>query len=1671
MKRSSWKGCVRRALALFVCAAMAAGTFSGCQKRKSSVPQVDVDLIQIAPSSETEGIIPLDSSFTVSFAEKVRMSAGEAQQLFRFIPDTAFTAEKQGGGFVLRPESNLPQNTVVNLQAVDAKGTVLRSWAYQTQTALRVTRSTPGDRMEYVPTDTGIELVFTSSLVSEEAFAQHFTLTAEESGAPVEGRVLRSGETLVFVPAEALQEATIYSATLDGGLAAADGMELGEDYTFSFRTAEVGDGKGRGDYFTNASPIAETFVTGDAPLLAVNCDGEFIGRKVTVSIYRYRSPEDYRSALEALAAERNGSRFPDYVRPKVDTGSLDSLGSFEAEIVSPGGDSYWGTKYVPLPGEFPTGWYYVEARMTSPVSGQELSLEKFLQVSELSLYHMQAEGEALFWVNHAGTGEPVANADLTISGPVPASGRSGADGTLRLTAAAEGEDSVCILDITGGDQRFIDLYTARQAGELSASERYISYLYTDRPIYMSSDTIQVWGVVRPRAGGTEPPEGLRLSLGSYLDEELYSLPVSLGPDGTFTASLSFERLGGREMNYQALRLVYGEGEETEELSTVGVTIGDYVKPVYIPSVSQDRPVYQDGDTAQITFAASFFDNTPAVGFSAELTLYDRGAQTFTVTTGADGSATQAFALNWNDSEEEAASWRPYYWSLYASNAMGENENFHLYQSIPFFRRSLAIRTELEGSRDNRKLTIQTNAIDLSGIQEREELNEEENYLGAPVDQPITVEVHREYHVKTPAGAYYDFIRKRNVTYYDYELRDDVVDTYEVKTSGGRCVLTDLPQKEKEASYYLLLTARDGQGRLVEERVWLGMSDFYYSQGMHRYTFYREDVLGDDYTERTYFTEETELLFSLLDNGTGVESGRLLWAVAQTGIESYAAEAAPSFSLPFREELAPNFMLAGAYFDGRYVYEVTQTVLRFNPKNRELEIAVTADREKYAPGDTAHVELLVTEKKDGSPVPDAAVSLSLVDEAVFAIEDRQANPLQELYRSVYSPDIVSYTSYRQYNFLGEMGAEKGGGGGDEGLRTDFQDTAAFITLTTGADGKASADLPLPDNVTSWRATVQAVSKNLHAGDNREAVITTLPFFINDVLSAQFLEGDDAALTLRCAGNAVTEETQVDYTLSVEGPGMDGEERTASGRALDYTVLSVGKLQKGTYTITMNARSGEYSDGVQRTVQVLSSGVETQLSKTFSLEEGIAVDPQRFPVRVGFYNADYAMWAEVLDHLWSAWGERADERIARRYALEKLCELSGEEPPETSDSLSDIMDTYGHISLFPYDSSSVQLSARAHLAAPEYLIGGRQQTSVFRNVLGYEGSESDETAYAYLGMAAHREPVLGTLREKMQNPSGFSEKDRLVLLAALAAIGDMETAGAYYEELVASKLEEGTNSAGETILFYGKGADVNENLEWTALMSLSASMLRMPQADGMMRYLMSNRSTRELYYLEEMVYLRYNEPKAETAARVSYKKDGKRVTHDLEKTGMKFVSFVAEDFDQAQVKEESGSVYAWVYYTGGLEEALEQGNRSITLSKTIAPKEGTQLKTGDIARITIRPQMDNRLDPYGMTIDDYIPSGLRFLSVENGSENDGKMVGGWQLVRREGQKVSFSYYAYSFTAQEGEPAPGEETYESPSELVYYVRCAVPGTYVVDNAYAGLQLSSAWGASERASVSIDA
>ena len=46
-----------------------------------------------------------------------------------------------------------------------------------------------------------------------------------------------------------------------------------------------------------------------------------------------------------------------------------------------------------------------------------------------------------------------------------------------------------------------------------------------------------------------------------------------------------------------------------------------------------------------------------------------------------------------------------------------------------------------------------------------------------------------------------------------------------------------------------------------------------------------------------------------------------------------------------------------------------------------------------------------------------------------------------------------------------------------VRVDFRDTAFWkADVVTGEDGSATISVPLPDNLTTWRLTAQAVTSN-------------------------------------------------------------------------------------------------------------------------------------------------------------------------------------------------------------------------------------------------------------------------------------------------------------------------------------------------------------------------------------------------------------------------------------------------------------------------------------------------------------------------------------------------------------------------------------------------------------------
>ncbi len=275
-----------------------------------------------------------------------------------------------------------------------------------------------------------------------------------------------------------------------------------------------------------------------------------------------------------------------------------------------------------------------------------------------------------------------------------------------------------------------------------------------------------------------------------------------------------------------------------------------------------------------------------------------------LTTGADGKATASVKLIGSQN-----TWRPYTLSYTIRNTSPENENFQLYGSVPVVYRDLALRGNMG---DDGNLSIRTNRVDISKIVKAEDLNQEDNLIGATWDTAVTAELHRVYFTKKETGSYYDFIHKLNVPTYEYEHHDDIESSKTIQTKNGEYTLTDLPKSSKDAYYYFLLKAADSKGATVEETAYLSLPyDYGYSTSKHRYNFIKKGV-GNDYAAMYKFDEGEKVAFEVRDNGAPVSEGRILSAIVQKEITRYQTSGKPEAEVAYEESLVPNYTIAGAY---------------------------------------------------------------------------------------------------------------------------------------------------------------------------------------------------------------------------------------------------------------------------------------------------------------------------------------------------------------------------------------------------------------------------------------------------------------------------------------------------------------------------------------------------------------------------------------------------------------------------------------------------------------------------------------------------------------------------------------------------------------------------------------
>jgi hypothetical protein len=136
-------------------------------------------------------------------------------------------------------------------------------------------------------------------------------------------------------------------------------------------------------------------------------------------------------------------------------------------------------------------------------------------------------------------------------------------------------------------------------------------------------------------------------------------------------------------------------------------------------------------------------------------------------------------------------------------------------------------------------------------------------------------------------------------------------------------------------------------------------------------------------------EEVSLQFVRNKVPLQVDNATFLFVRASRGIKAISATDVPNYKFDFDEQDVPNVTIYGVAYT-KNGFEQTQYSASLDAKDRELNVELSTDKDKYAPGAQIKVRAKVTDSK-GSAVRGAKVAVSVVDEALLAVANMSDDP--------------------------------------------------------------------------------------------------------------------------------------------------------------------------------------------------------------------------------------------------------------------------------------------------------------------------------------------------------------------------------------------------------------------------------------------------------------------------------------------------------------------------------------------------------------------------------------------------------------------------------------------------------------------------------------------------------
>jgi uncharacterized protein YfaS (alpha-2-macroglobulin family) len=761
------------------------------------------------------------------------------------------------------------------------------------------------------------------------------------------------------------------------------------------------------------------------------------------------------------------------------------------------------------------------------------------------------------------------------------------------------------------------------------------YIYTDRPVYRPTHTINFKGIVRAvdENGNYKPitDNTVNVTIEDPNNANIFTKELPLSPRGTFSGDINIAEeapLGSYSISAEA-----GGGTARGNFE-----VAEYKKPEYKVTVSAPGKFVPAGQKTNFSVDARYFFGSPVANAEVKYYIYRSRyyawsfAQDNADETG-DESDTQdeysQFYHGGDDMVQESAG---------TLDARGHlNVEFQVPQGDETDTSDYSYRLEAQVT-DSARRTIDGSGsviatrgtVVAKAEPDRFVYNKGDmakirvtasDYEGRPVSTKLQLQfVERTWTKKEKKEDDDEY------SYPQYDLHERVIAYADVQTDAQGQGSYDYTTTESGNISIKTVTWDNGRAvPTIGGYLWVTDGQYAWSDSSYYSEDYNSIKLVPD--KKSYRAGETAHVLAIMPT----DNAHLLVSTELNTVMSVQHVSSPSRSIvldiPIQASYAPNVFLNVSYVKGGDMYTSDQRLV-VPARDKMLNLEIISNKKEYKPREIASYTILAR-SADGAPVSGAEVSLGVVDEAIYNVQpDYAGNIKSEFYGMRYN-SVETHLSI-DYTFTGFAGDKpmdlaknkptyqladfkNEGDLVQPTVRKNFKDTAFWQpNVITGADGKATVKVDLPDNLTTWRATARGVTADTKVGATKYKVIARKDVIMRLETPRFVTQGDTVTLS-GIVHNYLNADKSTVVSLEVNGAQLQnsGKQTVTIAKQGEQRIdWQISAPNVGEIKLLAKALTDTESDAVELPLTVVPRGLhqvknesaafsDETAEKTFSL----------------------------------------------------------------------------------------------------------------------------------------------------------------------------------------------------------------------------------------------------------------------------------------------------------------------------------------------------------------------------------------------------------------------------------------------------------------------------------------